>query len=213
MPHRFIGRVGGIFQHAAFVAQVPDIAVAAVNVFGGLLDRDIVCARVVNGFFARDDAPFAPRSDDLQFRSKRLGRQLEAYLIVALARTAVCEGIRAKFLGELHLALREKRPRKGSAQQILMFVNGTRAQRGPDVTRDEFLAKILDVCGTRAGGERLLARRFQILLLTEIADHGDHLAAAVIFLEPRNDDGGIQTSGICKHNFLRQFVLLDLRQN
>ena len=94
-----------------------------------------------------------------------------------------------------------------------MFVNGARAQSGPNVAGDEFLAKILDVRGTRAGGESFFARGFQIFLLAEVADHGDHFAAAVIFLQPRNNDGGVQTSGIGKHNFLRQFVLLDLRQN
>ena len=105
LPHRFVRRVGGIFQHPAFVAQVPDVAVAAVNIFCRLLDGNVVRARVVNGFFARDDVPFAPRRDDLQFRSKRLGGELETHLVVALAGAAVRHGVRAEFLGELHLAL------------------------------------------------------------------------------------------------------------
>ena len=98
LPHRFIGCVGGIFQHSAFVAQVPDVAVAAVNVFGGLLDGNIVSARVVNSFFARYDVPFAPWRDDLQFRRKRLGGEFEAHLVVALAGAAVRYGVRAEFL-------------------------------------------------------------------------------------------------------------------
>ncbi len=76
---------------------------------------------------------------------------------------------------------------------------------------DEFLAQIFDVSGARAGSESLFSRCFQILALPEIADHGDHFAAAVIFLEPRNDDGGIEPSGIGKHNFLGQFVLLGVK--
>ncbi len=44
LPHRFLGLVRGIFEHAAFVAQVPDVAVARVNVRLGLFDREC-CAR------------------------------------------------------------------------------------------------------------------------------------------------------------------------
>ncbi len=39
----FVGRgVGGIFQRAAFVRDVPDVAVAAVDLGGGLRDRHVV---------------------------------------------------------------------------------------------------------------------------------------------------------------------------
>ena len=44
LPHRFFRRVRGIFEHAAFMAQVPDVAVAAVNILLGLLDGNIVRA-------------------------------------------------------------------------------------------------------------------------------------------------------------------------
>ena len=74
LPHGFVGRVRGIFEHAAFVAEVPDVAVAAVNIFLGLLDGNIVRLRVGDGFFARDDIPFAPGRDDLQFGRRGLWR-------------------------------------------------------------------------------------------------------------------------------------------
>ena len=138
----------------------------------------MLCAlRVGDGFFARDDIPFAPRSDDLQFRRERFGGQFEAHLIVAFASAAVRDGIRAEFFGELHLALREKRARERSAEQIFVFVHRAGAQRGPDVAGDEFLAQVFDVRGACAGGQRFLARGFQIFLLAEVADHGDHFAA------------------------------------
>ena len=60
----------------------------------------------------------------------------------------------------------------------------------------------------RARGERLLLRGFQILALAQVANHGDHFAAAVIFLEPGNNDGGIEASGISQNYFLGQRVLL-----
>ena len=42
LPHRFVRLVRGIFEHAAFVAQVPDVAVARINVGLGLLDGHVV---------------------------------------------------------------------------------------------------------------------------------------------------------------------------
>src|SRR5262249_55636166 len=74
------------------------------------------------------------------------------------------------------------------------------ANGGPDVITDEFLAEVLDVCGLSAGGQRLFARRFQIFLLTDVADHSDDFAA-VVFLEPRDDDGGVEASGVGENNF------------
>src|SRR5215467_13136907 len=45
LPHGFARRVGGIFQFTAFVAQVPDIAIAAVNIFLALFDGHVVLFR------------------------------------------------------------------------------------------------------------------------------------------------------------------------
>jgi hypothetical protein len=47
------------------VAEVPNIAVAAVNIFLVLLDRNVVFLRVGDGVFAGVDIPLAPRGDDL----------------------------------------------------------------------------------------------------------------------------------------------------
>ena len=70
LPHGFIRRVGGIFQLAAFVAEVPDVAVAAVNILLALLDGNIVLLRVGDGVFARIDVPLAPGRDDLHVRAR-----------------------------------------------------------------------------------------------------------------------------------------------
>src|ERR1700722_19261394 len=204
LPHRFVRSIRWIFEHAAFVAQVPDVAIPAVNIFLGLLDRNIVVLRVSDGFFARDDVPFAPRSDNFQLGSQRLGGQLEPHLIVALSGASVGYGIGAKLLGQLNLTLRQQRTGERSSQQIFVFVYRAGAQRGPDILGNEFFAKIFDICRTGSGGQSFLARGFQIFLLPQIADHGDDFAAIVVFLQPGNNDGGIQTSGIGQHNFLRQ---------
>ena len=166
--------------------------------------------RISDGFFARDDIPFAPRRNNFQFGTERFRGEFEAHLVVTFSGAAMGERVRANCLCELHLPLGENGARKRRAQQIFMLVDRSGAQRRPDILRDEFLAQIFDVRGACAGGESLFARRLEIFLLAEVADHGDHFATAVILLQPRNNDGGVQPSGICQHNFLRQFVLLGL---
>ena len=48
----------------------------------------------------------------------------------------------------------------------------------------------------------------KIFALSNVGDHGDHVIG-VVFLEPGNNDGGVESSGISKHNFLRhEFSLI-----
>ena len=53
LPHRLFRSVGRIFQHAAFMAQVPYVAVAAVKIGLGLLDRYLVRCGVRQRVLAR----------------------------------------------------------------------------------------------------------------------------------------------------------------
>ena len=179
LPHGFIRRVCGIFENAAFVAQVPDVAVAAVDILLGLIHGNIVRLRVSDRFFARIDFPFAPRRDDGQFRRERFGGKLEPHLVVTFARAAVSNSIGAELLRELHLPFREQRTPERCAEQIFMFVNGAGAERRPDVAGNKFLAQVFDIGGACAGGESFFVRGLKILFLAQIADHGDHFAAVI----------------------------------
>src|SRR5215467_10506659 len=67
---------------ASLGAQVPDIAVATVNVLLALLNRHLVLFRVGDGVFARIDRPLAPRRNDLQVRGDRLVGEFETHLVV-----------------------------------------------------------------------------------------------------------------------------------
>ena len=69
-------------------------------------------ARVLDRVFARIDLPLAPWSDDLQFRSQRLGGQLKTDLVVAFPGAAVRERVGADFLRDFHLTLGEQRARE-----------------------------------------------------------------------------------------------------
>ena len=116
LPHRLVRRVAGVFQFAAFVAEVPDIAVATIDVLFALLDRDVVLLRIGNGVFAGIDGPFAPGSDDLDVRSDGLIGQLKTYLIVPFSRATMGKAVGTELQCKLGLSLSDNRPRHGCAQ-------------------------------------------------------------------------------------------------
>ena len=188
------------------MAQVPDVAVAAVDIFLALLDGNIVLLRVDDGVFARINVPLAPGGDDGDVRSDGFVCQFEAHLVVAFAGAAVGEAIRAKFQGDFGLALGNDRTRHRRTKQVSVFVDGARAQRRPDVMANKFFLQVFDIGRRCTGSESFLARGFQVLLLAHVANHGDDFAA-VIFLEPRNDNGGVEAPRISEYDFFR-FVLL-----
>src|SRR5256885_11132438 len=176
LPHGLVGRVGGIFEFAAFVAEVPNVAVAAVNVFLALLDGNVVLLRVGDGVFARIDVPLAPGRDDLHAGSDGLVRQFETHLVISLAGAAVREAVGAKLQRDFRLALGDYWPRHGGAEQVGVLVNGAGTKRRPNVVADKFFAQIFDVRGGGAGSERFLAGGFEVFLLANVADHGDDFA-------------------------------------
>src|SRR5713226_7639226 len=210
LPHRFVRRVRGIFELAAFVAEVPDVTVAAVDIFFALLDGNVVLLRVSNGIFAGIDVPLAPRSNNLNVGSNGFVRQFESDLVVAFAGAAVREAVGTELERNFRLALGDDRARHRSAEQIRVLVDGAGAQSRPNIITHKFFAQIFDVRGRSARGKRFLARGFEIFLLADVADHGNDLAA-VVFLEPGNDDGGVQAAGIGEDNFFRlnQFLFHD----
>ncbi len=127
--------VGRVFERAAFVRDVPDVAVAAVDLFGGCGDGHVVDAGVFDGVLARNDVPFAPRRDHRELRRQRLVGQLEADLVVALARAAVRQRVAAGGQRHFHLLLGQQRPGDGSAQQVLVLVDAAGAHQLPEVLR------------------------------------------------------------------------------
>ncbi len=88
-PHRFFRLIRGVFEHAALMAQMPDVAVARVNVRIGLFDGHVMRAGIIDGVLARVDGPLAPRRDDFHSRRDGLVSQLEPHLVVPLSGAAV----------------------------------------------------------------------------------------------------------------------------
>src|SRR5262249_12281215 len=202
LPHGFARSVGGIFEFSAFVAEVPDVAVAAVDVLLALLDWHVVLFGVCDGVFARVDVPFAPRRDDLNVWRDRFVGELEADLIVALGGAAVGETVGAEFESDFRLALCDDRTRHGSAEEVGVFVDGASAQGRPNKVADKFFAEFFDGCGGSASGESFFVSGLQIFLLADVANHSDDFAT-VIFLEPGNDNAGVESARVGEHDFFR----------
>ena len=191
--------VGRVLQLAALMAQVPDVAIHGVRAV--LLDRnrDAAGLGVLDLLLAGLELPLAPRGDDRHLRRERLDAQLEADLIVALAGAAVTDRVAVFLLRDLDEALGDQRAGEGGAQQVLVLIDGAGLQGRPDEVLDEFLAQILDVELLRAGLLRLLVQRLELVALAHVRSAA-HDGAAVVFLEPRDDDGRIQSAGIRKQH-------------
>jgi len=103
----------------------------------------------------------------------------------------VRKAVSAELQRKFRLTLAKNRARHRGTEQIGVFIHRAGAQRRPNVIANKLFAQIFDVGGGSSGGERFSARGFEVLLLADVTDHGDHFAT-VIFLEPRNDDGSIE---------------------
>src|SRR4029077_2603017 len=60
-------RVGSVFKLSAFVAEMPEIAIAAVNFLAARAHCNAALLGIVEAVFARLEIPLAPRRHDFQF--------------------------------------------------------------------------------------------------------------------------------------------------
>ena len=88
-----------------------------------------------------------------------------------------------------------------------MLVYGAGTQRGPDVVAHKFFAQIFDGRGGSASGERFFIGGLQVFLLANVPDHGDHFAV-VVFLEPRDDDRGVEPARVGQDYLLGLWELM-----
>ena len=198
--HAVVRLVRRILEVGALMGEVPDIAVHGVRLVLRR-DGDAVLLRVLDLRGTGVEVPLAPRSDELDVRRERFDRELEAHLVVALARRTVGDGVSTLFLRNLDELLRDERTRKRRAEQVLLLIDSTSLERRPDVLLEEFLLDVLDVDLRGAGLQRLVMDDIELIALSDIGTDRDDLAAVVVLLEPGDDDGGIETAGICKYYF------------
>ena len=186
------------------MAQMPQVLVLGVVRLAADLQRDVMSLGVVDLFIAALDIPLTPRGDDLQVGCKVHDGQLKAHLIVALTGAAVADRIRTLGTGNLHDALCQNRAGKAGAQQIALII-GSGLHGRDDVVLHELVGQVFDVQLGCATCLRTLLQTVQLTLLSHIAAHGNDFAVVIVLFQPRDDDGRIQTAGICQHD------LFDLR--
>ena len=158
-------------------------------------DRDLVLFGVVEQLGARAEVPFAPRRDDLEIGVQRIGGELEADLVVALAGGAMGDGVGAGLLGDLDEVLGDHRAGDRGAEQILALIERVGAEHREDEIAHEFLAHVDDADVLDAEHLGLLAGRLELLALAEVGREGDDLAL-VVLLQPFEHDGGVETAGV-----------------
>src|SRR4051812_24043371 len=179
---------------------MPEVAVARIRVLLRHRHRDAARRGVVDGVFARDDVPLAPRCDDIQLRRERLIRELEANLVVALAGAAVRERVTSGRERDLDLLARDQRTRGGRAEEVVLLVNRAGFENGKEEVARELFLRIDEMEVARASAIRLLRESRGFFGLADVDSHGDDFAA-VVFFEPRNDDGRVETAAVGEGHF------------
>ena len=194
-----------VLEHLALRGDVQQVGVGGERRFAALVlgDRNLVLLGEGDQRRARGEVPFAPRRDDLDVGLERIGRELEAHLVVALAGRAVGDRVGADLAGDLDEALGDQRPGDRGAEQILALVLRVGAEHREDVVADEFLAQVLDedVLGLDAEQLRLAPRRLELVALAEIGGEGDDFAA-VGRLQPLENDRSVEAARIGEHDAL-----------
>ena len=201
-PEVVLGLVGGIFEVGAFVGDVPEVAVAGVDFLDGLGDGDFLFLGVFDGGLAGAEleAVVLPGGDDGEFGAEGHVGQFEADLVVALASSAVGDGVGTFLVGNLNLVLGDQGAGDGGAQEVLTFIDGAGFEHGEAVLFGEFLAEVFDDAFVGTGGEGFFLDAFEFVALAEFGGEGDDLAAGEVVLEPGENDGGIQPAGVGEHD-------------
>ena len=161
--------------------------------------RDLVLLGELDQVAPRFEIPLPPGRDHLDVGVERIISELEAHLVIALARGAMGHGVGAGRLGDLDLPLGDQRPGDRGAEQIDALVERVRPEHGEDEIAHEFLAEILDEDLLDAEHLGLLPRRLELLALAEIGSEG-HDLAPIGLLKPFQDDRGVEPAGISEHH-------------
>ena len=197
----------GLLQIKALMAEVPEVLILGVVRLAVDLQRNVVGLGVVDLLVTALDAPLTPRGDDGHIGGQRFQGQLKTDLIVALAGAAVADGIGVLLLGDVGQCGGDAGARMGGAQQVILVL-GVSLQAGPDVVFDIVLLQVQHIQLGGAGLEGLLLQTVQLGALPHIAGNRNDLAVVVVFLQPGNDDGGIQTAGVRQNNLFNILLIL-----
>jgi hypothetical protein len=150
---------------------------------------------------ARREVPFAPWRDDADVGVERIGRELEADLVVALAGGAVGDGVGAGLARDFDQALGDQRARDGGAEQVDALVHRIGAEHREHEIAHELLAQVLDEDLSDAQRLGLAPRRLEFVALTEVGGER-HDFAVVGLLQPLENDRGVEPARIGEHHLV-----------
>jgi hypothetical protein len=111
----------------------------------------------------------------------------------------VGDGVSAGAGGDLGQAPGDQRPRDCGAQQILALVQRIGAQHRVDELPRELIAQVLDVDLAHPRGFCFSSGGLEVLALADVGREG-HDLAAVVFLQPLEDDRRIESAGVGQHH-------------
>src|SRR4051794_23020776 len=171
--------------------NVPDIAIAAVDLCRPLSNRYVVSFGVLDGILARNDVPLAPGCNHIQVRSNCLIGQLKPDLIVPLSRAPMAQSVASGLQSNFGLAFCQQWTCDGGSEKIFVFVDSSGAHQFPEVVGNELLAHVFDVNFGRTSFEGFFLQALQFFpALADITADG-HDFASVMLLQPGNDDGRV----------------------
>ncbi len=103
--------------------------------------------------------------------------------------------------GDLDQALGDQGTRDRGPEQVLALVDRIGAKHRENVVTRKLLAQILDVDLLDARRHGLGPRRLHLFTLTDIGGER-HDLAAILVLEPFQNDGGVQPAGVGQNDFV-----------
>ena len=159
---------------------MPEVLIDAVRLLRRYGKRDASRLGVRELILPRAEIPLPPGSDHPELGRQRPVGDLEANLVVALSGAAVGQRVAAVGQRRLHLRFRDQRPRERRSEQVAALVDRAGAQGGEEVVGGELCLEVDDLARDRAGAKRLFSNRLEVLLLSDVGHHRDHLAGVVI---------------------------------
>ena len=151
---------------------------------------------------AAGQIPLPPRRDHFDVWVQRISGQFKPNLIVAFARRAMRNRIRAGFCRNFDQALGDQGPCNRCTQQIIAFVPRIRPHHRENKIANKFFAQIVDINMMIGNAHQhgFFTRRPQFLALPKVSRERDHFAA-IFNLQPFQDDAGIQPARISENDF------------
>ena len=200
--------VPGVLEEAGLDGAAPHVLVDRVRRL--LVDVDGQALVLGEGDrLVAGHARVADRRDAAQVRGEGADADLEAHLVVALARAPVRDGGGAVLLGGGDEVLDDQRPRQRGHQRVAAHVEGVRLQRGQAEVVGVLVAHVGDDGLDGAAVERALADDLEVLAaLADVGRDGDHLGAG-LGGDPADGDGGVEASGVGEDDpVIAQLLLL-----